>query len=124
MDKERYIKVKKMEFDNFIKNYPRPLKVDVCGIYEPPLISYNDFSEGKVWSESVVAFTFLYETNPNNPYYVSDCEKKYFILRNKNENRNIVYINDVNMQFEQEHINKMHSISDKDFVKMLLNKGN
>lgn len=54
-----------------------------------------------------------------------DKEKSLKVKKGKREkNRNIVYINDANMQFEQEHINKMHSISDEDFFKTLLNKGN
>jgi hypothetical protein len=42
------------EFDSFLKAYPRPLERDVAGMYEPPLVTYNDFTLGN-WPESVVA---------------------------------------------------------------------
>lgn len=45
----------KEELDQFVKDYPRPLEVDVYGAGDPPIKSYNDFSSGKVWPESVVA---------------------------------------------------------------------
>lgn len=35
--------VNKKEFQEFITNYPRKLEVDICGICDPPLVSYNDF---------------------------------------------------------------------------------
>lgn len=69
-------KVTKEEFDEFIKNYPRQLEKDVSGICEPPLLTYNDFSNGQVWPESVVAKVNLYESFPiygweSNKYYIS-----------------------------------------------------
>lgn len=47
--------VSKEEFESFVKNYPVKLEWDVTTICEPPLGTYNDFSEGKVWPGSVVA---------------------------------------------------------------------
>jgi hypothetical protein len=55
--------VTKEEFEAFIKAYPKPLKYDVTGICEPPLASYNDFSDGKVWPESMVAKISLEEAS-------------------------------------------------------------
>jgi hypothetical protein len=46
-----------VEFQNFIRDYPNELDRDVCAISEPPLISYNDFTTGLVWPESMVAKT-------------------------------------------------------------------
>lgn len=43
------------EFRQFIRDYPHKLIVDICGISEPPLVSYNDFTAGLVWPESIVA---------------------------------------------------------------------
>lgn len=48
-------KVTKEEFEKFIRDYPKPLVQDVYAIAEPPILQFNDFSEGKVWPESVVA---------------------------------------------------------------------
>ena len=36
-------RVSKSEFVEFLKNYPRKLDRDVCGICDPPSITYNDF---------------------------------------------------------------------------------
>ena len=35
--------VTKEEFYKFVKNYPRKLEYNCCGIPELPAISYNDF---------------------------------------------------------------------------------
>jgi len=49
-------KVDKEEFEQFLIDYPKSrLEWDCTGICEPPLGSYNDFSDGKVWPESMVA---------------------------------------------------------------------
>ena len=47
--------VSRQEYIRFIKNYPRDLDFDCTGIFEPPLGTYNDFSNEKVWPESIVA---------------------------------------------------------------------
>lgn len=50
--------VTKEEFEAFIKAfikaYPHPLRLDVAMMYEPPLLTYNDFALGN-WPESIVA---------------------------------------------------------------------
>jgi hypothetical protein len=51
----QFIEVSKEKYVEFVNNYPKELVFDVCGIREPPLGSYNDFSGGKVWPESMVA---------------------------------------------------------------------
>jgi hypothetical protein len=38
-----------------VGSWPRPLKRDVYGAYEPPLVTYNDFSFGN-WPSSIVCF--------------------------------------------------------------------
>lgn len=50
-----FIEVTREEYLAFIREYPRKLEFDCIGICEPPLGSYNDFSDGKVWPESMVA---------------------------------------------------------------------
>lgn len=47
--------VTEVEFDKFLKEYPKKLTRDYNQIYEPPLISFNDFSLGD-YPESVVAY--------------------------------------------------------------------
>jgi hypothetical protein len=42
------------EFTAFLKAYPRKLERDVNQIYEPPLVTFNDFTLG-AWPQSVVA---------------------------------------------------------------------
>lgn len=49
------IEVTKEKFDIFIKNHPNELTFDVIRFAEPYIFQYNDFTEGKVWPESVVA---------------------------------------------------------------------
>ena len=65
---KQYKQVTKQEFDEFIASYPRHLECDVCGICEPPAVSYNDWEIGW-WSRSIVASTMLYSDNPKDSYY-------------------------------------------------------
>lgn len=76
-------KVSKEEFEAFEKNFPRLLERNVSGICEPPLLTLNDFSDRKVWPESIVAGIHLYESFPKDgqePYKWSPNE--YFIREN------------------------------------------
>lgn len=73
--------VTKQEFDEFIASYPRHLERDVCGIYEPPVVSYNDWEIGW-WSRSIVASTMLYSDDPKNPYYEPEDKRVYRIVTN------------------------------------------
>jgi hypothetical protein len=66
-----YKPVEKEEFDSFVKDYPSALEWDVCKIGDPALGSYNDFSDGKKWPESMVAKISLH----------SDGKKEYFIKK-------------------------------------------
>lgn len=73
--------VNKDEFDAFIAAYPRKLVRDVAGMYEPPILTYNDFDVAPKWPESVVAKVSLNEDsypnadgskNPNTFYIKED----------------------------------------------------
>lgn len=77
--------VSKEEFDTFIKNYPRKLDRDVCGICDPPAISYNDFELANRWPWSIVASTMLYSDDPDDYWYESPENRNYRILINYNE---------------------------------------
>lgn len=50
----------------FIKGYPRPLERDVARIYEPPFVSWNDFTLGD-WPDSVVA-SCMPDEEPGKPW--------------------------------------------------------
>lgn len=73
--------VTKEEFDEFIASYPRHLERDVCGICEPPAVTYNDWEIGW-WARSVVANTMLYDDNPNSSYYEPENKRFYRIVTN------------------------------------------
>ena len=67
--------VSKEEFDKFVKSYPNKLEWDVTGICEPPYGSYNDFSEGKIWPDSVVASVIMNETMKGHPAYKGELNE-------------------------------------------------
>lgn len=75
--------VSKEEFEKFIKEYPRKLSYDCCGISEPPSISYNDFELANRWPYSVVAKTWAYSEDPKDYYYSANPE--YYIVENYEE---------------------------------------
>lgn len=52
--------VTKEEYYDVIKAYPSKLVWNVAAMYEPPLGTHNDFSNGNKWPESVVAKVQLY----------------------------------------------------------------
>ena len=78
-------KVSKQEFLNFIKNHPRKLKIDCCGISDPPSITYNDFELANRWPYSIVASTFAYDDNPGDYFYEPEEERYYSIVVNYKE---------------------------------------
>lgn len=54
-----YKQVTKEEFEDFRDNYGSKLVADVAGMCEPPLLTLNDFSDGKKWPESIVAKAYI-----------------------------------------------------------------
>ena len=68
-----------------MKNYPRKLDCDVCGICDPPSITYNDFVLANRWPYSVVASTFSYDDNPDGYCYEPDEERIYRVVENFEE---------------------------------------
>ena len=68
----------RVEFDAFIAAYPRILEKDFTSICEPPMISYNDFSDGKKWPESMVAKIILFTRHP----IFKGQQNEYFVLSN------------------------------------------
>lgn len=78
---KQHKQVTKQEFDEFIASYPRHLERDVCGICDPPAVSYNDWEIGW-WSRSVVASTMMYSDDPKNLYYEPEDKRVYQIVTN------------------------------------------
>lgn len=51
------------EFNTFREGYPRALTRAAHGVYEPPIVTFNDWTLGE-WPESVVA---LYRDDQSGP---------------------------------------------------------
>ena len=77
--------VTKEEFYEFVKNYPRKLEYNCCGIPELPAISYNDFELANRWPYSVVASTCLYDGKPEDWWYIPEEKRRYTIVTNYEE---------------------------------------
>lgn len=58
--------VSKEEFESFIKAYPKELDRNVFHAHMPPLVTCNDFSDGKKWPESVVCGFHYFESLPKD----------------------------------------------------------
>jgi hypothetical protein len=71
-------RVDKAEFLEFTSNYPSNLQVDICGICEPPLVTYNDFTRG-AYPKSVVAQTWKYDDTQGERCYEPEENRKYYI---------------------------------------------
>jgi hypothetical protein len=67
-------KVTEQEYRDFITTYPLPLKTDYTAICEPPMLSHNDFSGGKVWPESMVAKQFEALYGDPAEYWIKDAQ--------------------------------------------------
>lgn len=78
-------KVTREEFDDFLKNYPRSLKRNVCGISDPPSVTYNDFELANCWPYSVVARTWAYSDKPGDYFYEPEDKRSYIIMVNYKE---------------------------------------
>jgi hypothetical protein len=63
--KDTFIQVSREAFVEFLQTYPNPLEWNCTGICEPPLGSWNDFSDGKIWPESIVAKEIRNWLGPN-----------------------------------------------------------
>ena len=76
MNKNKDKKVTKEEFKKFIKIYFPKLEFNCYGAYDPPLITYNDFSNNKKWPDSVVAYYVDAESYKGTDLY---HENEYYI---------------------------------------------
>jgi hypothetical protein len=55
--------VTKEDFIEFVLNYPTGLDVNISHISEPPIETYNDFSEGRVFPEGVENYPYCKAPN-------------------------------------------------------------
>jgi hypothetical protein len=80
--KSHFIKVSREDYLDFIRKYPKPLEWNCTGICESPLGSWNDFSDGAVWPESIVAKEIRNWMTPNGELDNSMPGKywEYYIL--------------------------------------------
>lgn len=69
--------VTKLEFDAFVEAYQKPLDVNVAHMFEPPLKSWNDFCDGRVWPESMVAKSVLNTAMRGHPAYKGEPDDYY-----------------------------------------------
>lgn len=53
--------VTKEEFEKFISQYPNKLETDISGITEPPTKTWNDYTSGLKWPESLVCLIKMYD---------------------------------------------------------------
>ena len=72
----------KEEFENFIRNYPRKLKRDCCGISVPSAIFYIDSELADKWPDNTVAYTWTYSDDPDDYFYIPEEKRKYYIMQN------------------------------------------
>jgi hypothetical protein len=77
MSDRTWKKVSPEEFDAFVSGYPKQLVPDVTGICEPPMKSLNDFSDGNVWPESMVAKVVLNTAMRGHPAYKGEPDDYY-----------------------------------------------
>lgn len=71
--------VTKEEYDQFISQYPRRLRMDCWAACDPPLIAANDFELADRWPYSIVAG---YDGGEPNEYYGWDYKPKYYVVVN------------------------------------------
>jgi hypothetical protein len=78
-----YTEVNREDFVEFVHSYPRVTDYDVTRISDPPIGSYNDFSDGKVWPDSVVAKEVMEYRGPKGEIDETTPGKywRYFIRR-------------------------------------------
>ena len=80
--KPELVEVTEEQFKEFVSNYPNKLDVDCCGISDPPLVTYNDFSIATHWPWSIVA---EYHAGEPNECQGWDYKRDYKIASNYKE---------------------------------------
>ena len=70
-------KVSTEELEDFVASFEGPLDVHVSNMCEPPVKSYNDFSGGKKWPDSVVAKVVLNTAMQGHPAYKGEPDEFY-----------------------------------------------
>jgi len=57
-------------FEQFLKSYPRDLETDVNMTYEPPLVTFNDFTLGKYPSSVIASFCLQISDGEKNSNFM------------------------------------------------------
>ena len=66
----KFIKVEKTEFDEFIKKYPNALTKHMITYFEPPLLTYNDFSISNYPNSIVATVKTIDDNHELNEYRI------------------------------------------------------
>ena len=77
--------VSEAEVDAFVRNYPRKLTVDVCGISDPPSISFYDRELSDDMTYARVAHKWAWDDDPDGYFYEPKEKRTGWILANANE---------------------------------------
>ena len=93
------------EVDEFVRNYPRKLMIDVCGIFDPPSISFYDRELSDDITYARVAHKWAWDDDPKGYFYEPKENRKGWILVNAEE----VFKNKIpHTKEETEKINKLY----------------
>ena len=75
---EKFKKVSKLEFEEFIKNYPNELTEHTSHIITPPVKTFNDFTTGEKYPYSVVASISMGWLGDNGEYASEDNPEEFW----------------------------------------------
>lgn len=64
--------VTQKEFNEFLDKFPTDLVFDMNGICDPMVATYNDFTNGKIWPESIVAQYTHQRDNTKTNFKIKD----------------------------------------------------
>ena len=108
--------VPEAEVDEFVRNYPRKLMIDVCGISDPPSINFYDRELSDDATYALVAHKWAWDDNPNSYYYEPKESRTGWILVNANElfENKIPHTKEEAERINREYDNKI-SINRKSF---------
>jgi hypothetical protein len=79
-DDMEFKKVSEHEYNLFIKNYNNELSKDIAMMVDPPVLTHNDFSNDKVWPESVVAKRLLNTAMKGTSAYNGEPDDFYVLI--------------------------------------------
>lgn len=104
--------VPEAEVDEFVKNYPRKLTVDVCGISDPPSISFYDRELSDDITYARVAHKWAWDDDPDGYFYEPKEKRTGWILANAEEvfKNKIPHTKEETERINNEYDNKINAI--------------